>query len=98
MTWGTECRGSCGQKPPCSNCADVRVQSARRPEAIALEELVAAVEGYLAPDIPMHLVGTTKARLTLALNAARNALHMGKVLDGIASDPDIARGHTGSYG
>lgn len=21
----TECRGSCGQKPPCSNCADVRI-------------------------------------------------------------------------
>jgi len=21
----SECRGSCGQKPPCSNCADVRI-------------------------------------------------------------------------
>lgn len=27
----TECRGSCGQKPPCSNCADIAVQWTRWP-------------------------------------------------------------------
>lgn len=46
------------------------------PERIALEELVAAVEGYLAPT-PMDRIGITKSRLTLALNAARNALKAG---------------------
>lgn len=70
----------------------------RRPEALALEELVTAAEGYLATT-PVNEVTIPKCRLVLAMNAARNALHTGKVLDGIASDPaDIARGHVGSVG
>lgn len=70
----------------------------RRPEAVALEELAAAIVEYLAgAEITVHHTAAN-ARLTLALNAARNALQMGRVLDGIAADPDIVRGHVGSVG
>lgn len=66
------------------------------PERIALEELVEAAEEYKAcPYWDNDMAG---ARLTLALNAARNALHTGKVLDGIAADPSIGHGHVGSVG
>jgi hypothetical protein len=31
-SWTTQCRGGCGQTPPCSNCADVR--TGRDPHAL----------------------------------------------------------------
>ena len=58
----------------------------RRPEATALEELVAAIDCDEA------------ARLDAALAAARDALQLGRVLDGIAADPSIGHGHVGSVG
>lgn len=67
----------------------------RRPEAVALEELEAAAREHFARDDRTVL---PSARLVLAMNAARNALQMGRVLDGIAADPDIVRGHVGSVG
>lgn len=66
------------------------------PERIALEELVAAIEGMEGgKPWNFHL---RQARLTMALNAARNALQGGWVLDGIAADPGIGHGHVGSVG
>lgn len=56
----------------------------RRPEAVALAELVAAIEAG------------SDARIAVAVQAARDALHRGKVLDEI--DEDAVRGHVGSYG
>ncbi len=47
---------------------------ARRPEAVALEELLAS----LAEDFPEYL---HSPRTTLALNAARNALRKGREID-----------------
>lgn len=47
---------------------------ARRPEAVALEELVAS----LAEDFPEYL---HSPRTVLALNAARNALRKGREID-----------------
>lgn len=65
------------------------------PERIALEELVDVVVSHSL--YPMGH-GVEQARLVLAVNAARNALQVGRVLDGITNDPSIARGHVGSVG
>lgn len=64
------------------------------PERIALLELVAAVEELQANAADP----ASRSRLVLALNAARNALQLGKVLDGIAADPSLAQGHVASDG
>ena len=70
------------------------------PARVALRELVEAVEGVIIDGgLPLPKPGNVpNARLVLALNAARNALQMGKVLDDIAADPSIGHGHVGSVG
>lgn len=68
------------------------------PERIALEELVKATEAHLAGSHSDEAWHIARARVVLALNAARNALQLGRVLDGIAADPSIGHGHVGSVG
>lgn len=50
-------------------------QRANTPERAVLKELLASVEGYLKPN-PWPEIQTTKARLILAMNSARNVLRV----------------------
>lgn len=63
---------------------------ARRPEAVALEELVAAIEAHLAGSHADEAWHVARSRVVLALNAARNALRKGREIDGIVAHADSA--------